>query len=168
MQVDVAVKMKAEFIYDLLLFHTYSKLSGFLVNVLGLAVMITGGFLVGAGKIPVYQGGLYFAAGIVFLGFTPMLLRGRSNRLMKLPKYRREMTYSFTGEGIVEQLGDNAVHHSWDEVRKAIATPKDIAFYIGADESMALIVPKESFGDNFMPVMKLIAENVTRDRIYIR
>lgn len=63
MQVDVAVKMKAEFIYDLLLFHTYSKLSGFLVNVLGLAVMITGGFLVGAGKVSVYQGGAVFCSG---------------------------------------------------------------------------------------------------------
>lgn len=78
------------------------------------------------------------------------------------------MTYSFSGEGIVEHLGDKAVKHGWGEVRKAIATPKDIAFYIGEEESMALIVPKECFGENFMPVMKLIAENIKRDRIYIR
>ena len=45
MKVYVKVRMKAEFIYDLLLFHTYSRLSGFLVNLLGLAVIITGGFL---------------------------------------------------------------------------------------------------------------------------
>lgn len=41
MKVYVKVRMKAEFIYDLLLFHTYSELSGFLVNLLGLAVIIT-------------------------------------------------------------------------------------------------------------------------------
>ncbi len=38
----IEVTMRAEHIYDLLLFHTYSRLSGFLVNVLGLAVIVAG------------------------------------------------------------------------------------------------------------------------------
>ena len=33
---------------------------------------------------------------------------------------------------------------------------------------ISLVLPKESFGENFMPVMKLVVSNLSRDRIYIR
>ena len=49
---------------------------------------------------------------------------------------------------------------------KKLLLPKDIAFYVGNDE--ALILPKEDFKENFMPVMKMIVQNVKRDKIYIR
>ena len=55
MKIYVNVRMKTEFIYDLLLFHTYSKLSGFLVNLLGLMVIMAGGFLLKRGEIQLFQ-----------------------------------------------------------------------------------------------------------------
>ena len=67
MKVYVKVRMKAEFIYDLLLFHTYSRLSGFLVNLLGLAVIITGGFLLRNQTIQLCQAFVYIAVGVMIL-----------------------------------------------------------------------------------------------------
>ncbi len=166
MKTAVDVKMKANYIYDLLLFHTYSKVSGFIVNLMGLAVIVMGGFSLGAGKISMAQCLLYIAAGLCVLAFTPLNLKLQSRKMIKAPKYNDIIHYGFDEQGIEEVIGDKANTYPWSQVKKAIATPKNIAFYVN-DES-AIIVPKESFGESFMPVMKLIAQNVSRDKIYIR
>lgn len=80
MKVYVKVRMKAEFIYDLLLFNTYSRLSGFLVNLLGLAVIITGGFLLRNQTIQLHQAFVYIAVGVMILMFTPINLRLQADR----------------------------------------------------------------------------------------
>lgn len=162
----IIVKMKKEFIYDLLLFHTYSKFSGFLINVLGLAIILTGGLMLKIDEINLNQALLYVLAGIIFLSYTPFTLKMKAKKMMKEERYQSEIAYAFNEEGINEELLGKTNNYAWSQVEKAISTPKDIAFYVGKEE--ALILPKESFGDNFMVVMKLIAENVTRDKIYIR
>ncbi len=166
MKIAVEVKMKAEYIYDLLLFHTYSKFSGFMINLVGLTVIIIGGWRLKGGEITLAQCFIYLLVAALILSFTPLTLKIRSKKMMKNPKYKNVIQYSFDGDGIEEVIGEANNSYAWNQVQKAIATPKDIAFYVGEDA--ALIVPKESFGESFMPVMKLIAENLTRDKIYIR
>lgn len=162
----IKVKMKREYIYDLLLFHTYSKFSGFLINILGLAVIITGGLLLGMDKIQVMNAVMYIVAGALFLSYTPFTLKQKAKKMMLAPCYQGEIMYDFNDAGISEYISGKERCYSWGQIEKAISTPKDIAFYVGKEE--ALILPKESFGEQFMPVMKLIAENVTREKIYIR
>jgi hypothetical protein len=165
MKIAVDVKMKAQFIYDLLLYHTYSKFSGFVINLVGLSVIVMGGFSLRAGRITMGQCAIYIAAGLCVLAFTPLNLKIQSKKMMKAPKYSDVIRYNFDEQGIEEVIGDKINSYAWSHVKKATATPKNIAFYVTDDS--ALIVPKESFGDNFMPVMKLIAENMSRERIYI-
>jgi len=162
----INVKMKAEFIYDLLLFHTYSKFSGFVINVLGFAVMVTGGLMLGTDKIGVSQALMYMAAGVLFLSYTQFTLKSRAKKLVKEQRYQSEIEYGFDEDGISEGMMGKENHYTWSQVEKAISTPKNIAFYVGNEE--ALIIPKESFGEHFMSVMKLIIDNVTIDKIYIR
>lgn len=165
--IQVDVKMQAKYIYDLLLFHTYSQLSGFLINVLGLAVIVLGGLMLGTDQIRLYQAFIYVLAGILFLSYTPFTLKQKAKKLMRSERYQEEIRYEFDQGGIHECFKNGLENtYAWDTVEKAIATPKDIAFYVGGTE--ALIVPKECFGTNFMPVMKLIVQNLTRDKIYIR
>ena len=127
--VRINVKMKAEYIYDLLLYHAYSQFSGFMMNVLGLGVIL-------------------------------------AERNMQLERFAGPLTYDFDAAGIVEQSAADTRTFAWDQVTKALSSPKDIAFYVEGGD--ALIVPKESFGDQFMPVMKLIMSHMTMDRIYIK
>ncbi len=162
----IEVTMKAEHIYDLLLFHTYSRLSGFLVNVLGLAVIVAGGILLGAERIGLQNALLYVGAGFLFLSFTPLSLYLKSRKMIAAPCYRENTVYTFFDEGFSRRNVGVENSYSWSQVEKAVSTPKDIVFYV--NEGEAMILPKESFQDYFMPVMKLIAQNVTRDKIYIR
>ena len=165
MKIAVDVKMKAQFIYDLLLYHTYSKFTGFVINLVGLSVIVMGGYSLKAGRITMGQCALYIAVGLCVLCFTPFNLKMQSKKMIKSPKYEDVIRYNFDEQGIEEVIGDKINTYSWSKVKKATATPKNIAFYV-TDES-ALILPKESFGENFMPVMKLVAENMSREKIYI-
>ncbi len=47
----MTVYMTKEALYDFLLFHAYSKFSGFLVNILGLAIIFLGIFSYTTGKV---------------------------------------------------------------------------------------------------------------------
>ena len=162
----IEVTMRAEHIYDLLLFHTYSRLSGFLVNVLGLAVIVAGGILLSTDRIGVENALLYVVAGFLFLSCTPLSLYLKSRKMIAAPCYKERTMYTFFDQGFSTQNVGVENSYSWSQVEKAVSTPKDIVFYV--NEGEALILPKESFHDYFMPVMKLIAENLTRDKIYIR
>lgn len=166
MKIYVNVRMKTEFIYDLLLFHTYSKLSGFLVNLLGLMVIMAGGFLLKRGEIQLFQTFLYLACGLVILCFTPFSLKLQARKMMRQPRYNSDIVYGFDENGIEETIGCSVNFYAWNHVKKAVSTPKDIAFY--TNETSALVLPKESFGNNFMPVMKLVTGNMTMDQIFIR
>jgi len=158
--------MKAEFIYDMMLFHTYSKFSGFLVNLLGLTVIIIGGLRLGRDELTLLQACFYFLGGFAILGYTPFTLKRQAKRAVKSAKYSAPIYYSFDDNGIVEEVAEANTSYAWTEIRKAIATPKDIVFYIS--ETDALIMPKESFGDSFMPIMQLVFKNMSRERISIR
>ena len=162
----IEVTMRAEHIYDLLLFHTYSRLSGFLMNVLGLAVIVAGGILLSTNRIGVENALLYVGAGFLFLSCTPLSLYLKSRKMIAAPCYKERTVYTFFDQGFSTQNVGVENSYSWSQVEKAVSTPKDIVFYVNKGE--ALILPKESFHDYFMPVMKLIAENLTRDKIYIR
>ncbi|MDO4490230.1 MAG: YcxB family protein [Lachnospiraceae bacterium] len=167
MNTCVNVKMKAAYIYDLLLFHVYSKFSGFLVNLLGLTVLIIGGLRLGKGDLTLLQASLYVIGGMFILAYTPFTLKRQAKRMMKNMKYENELAYRFDHDGIHENLsGGKETCYAWEQIKKAIATPKTISFYI--TETDALIIPKECFGDTFGPIMNLVIQHMTMDRIYIR
>ena len=166
MKVCIDVKMRADYIYDLLLFHMYSKFSGFLINLIGLTVIMLSGLWLRWGKLTLTQTLAYMGVGVVVLIFTPLSLKIKAKKMMEDSKFQSVIQYGFDETGIEEQLSDHMIRYSWGQIEKAIATPKDIAFYLNG--SQVLIMPKEQFKDNFMPVMQLIAQNLTRDKIYIR
>ena len=167
MKVYIAVKMREEYIFDLLLYHVYSKLSGFLMNILGLTIIMGGGFMLKAGSVNLSQALVYVLLGIGVLLYTPINLKIKARNAMKEKKYQDIIHYDFDDNGIKEKICDNKITcYKWNQVEKALATPKDIAFYLPNDH--VLIVPKEQFKDDFVPVMQLVAKNMPYEKIYIR
>ncbi len=166
MAIVVDVWMKAAYIFDFTLHQTYAKLSGFLTNLAGLSVIIIGGMRLRTGALRLWEALAFVALGICIIAWTPLMLYLRARKLAGAQKYHAPIRYSFDTEGITERMGDHTHTYLWSQVAKAVSTPKTIAFFLS--ETEALIVPKENFRENFMPVMKLIFGNLTRDQIYIR
>ena len=82
----IRVQMTRELLFDFLLYHTYSKASGFLVNMLGLGVAAVGGVMQAMGQIKTGQLALYLLAAAAFLLYTPLLLRRRAKKQMQVKK----------------------------------------------------------------------------------
>ena len=98
----IRVQMTRELLFDFLLYHTYSKASGFLVNMLGLGVAAVGGVMQAMGQIKTGQLALYLLAAAAFLLYTPLLLRRRAKKQMQVnPEYRDPREYVFSEDGVI-------------------------------------------------------------------
>ncbi len=148
--------MTKEYLYDFFLYHAYSKFSGFLCNILGLAVIFLGVFSYAGGRISGYVCAIYLIAAVGFLGYTPFTLKQRAKKAMELDVYRNPLEMTFDNEeGIITEQGEKRTVYSWERVQKAVVTPKTIAIYIGEEE--AVIIPKVDFGDHFQAIYAMIA-----------
>ncbi len=165
---ELDVKMKSEYIFDMLLYHMYSTFGGFMLNLAGLAVIITGGM-----RYYFHQSSLAGAAGlmlfgIILLAVTPLNLKLRARNTTNLPKYRNAIHYGIDGSGIDETINGSANHYDWSQILKAVSTPKTITFYL-SDGGSVLVFPKESFDtETFRSVMWHLSHNVVMGRIFIR
>ena len=93
--------MTDTYLFDFTLYHTYSKLAGFLTNILGAAIAFMGIIMLVMGKIKLVQIIFYLVAAVVFIVYTPLLLKYRSKKQVKeieRDHVPNEMT--FNDEGI--------------------------------------------------------------------
>lgn len=77
----ITVRMTDTYLFDFTLYHTYSKLAGFLTNIL--------------------------VAAIVFIVYTPLLLKYRSKKQVKrIERYHVPNEMTFNDEGIQVEFAD--------------------------------------------------------------
>jgi len=166
MKETIKVQMTEEALYDFLLYHTYSKFSGFLINILGMTVVLLGIYMWVTDQIAALQLVYYILAGVVFLIFTPISLWLRAKKCVKRSaEYKTPKVYIFSEEGIdvVQTAGQR---FTWEEISKVVAAPKTFGFYYGDND--ALIIPKSEFGDKYMAIMKIVSAHICRSRMKLR
>lgn len=163
----MTVNMTKEALYDFLLFHAYSKFSGFLINILGLAIAFMGVFSYTTGKVNGTGAALYLAAAVFFLGSTPVQLKMRAKKQVVVNnEYNVPAEYTFSEEGIsIEQNGEVKTY-AWDQIERAVVTPKTIGIYYTPESAM--ILPKEDFGNQFVPIFTTIATQLGQSKVRMR
>lgn len=167
MEEKISVQLTKETLFDFLLYHTYSKFAGFLTNLLGAAVGFMGIILLAIGKITWPLLFIYLAAAVLFIAYTPLQLKVRAKKQMEVnPKYREPSEYIFSDEGIIVIQSGETQTYQWETIQRAVATPKNIGVYWEKDN--ALIIPKESFGNRFVPIIQIIGNQIGRQNIKIR
>lgn len=156
----IKVQLTKELLFDFLLYHTYSKASGFLVNMLGMGVIVVGAVMQFMGRVEFYQFVLYVVAGVLFLIYTPLLLKVRAKKQMELnPEYRDPKEYRFSEEdGVVVVQNGRETKYDWSMIQRTVTTPKNIGIYY--EKERAFIIPKEAFGDRFVPVMQMVVRHI--------
>lgn len=164
----MTVKMTKEALYDFLLFHAYSKFSGFLVNILGLAVAFMGVILYVTGKAGTVNLIIYLVAAFLFLGYTPIQLKMRAKKQVEVnPEYANPVEYTFSEEeGITVKWEGEEKQFAWTDIERAVVTPKTIGVYYEKDK--ALILPKWDFGDQFLPIFQMIARHLGKNNMRMR
>lgn len=160
----ITVRMTKEYLYDFLLFHAYSKFSGFLINILGLAVAFMGIIMYTTDRTGVIGLVFYLIAAAIFLASTPLQLKMRAAKQVQVNKeYCNPVEYTFSKEGIDVDNEGNVKHFEWSEIERAVVTPKTIGIYYGKEQAM--ILPKEDFGDQFVPIFTIIATELGQSKV---
>ena len=160
----IRVTMTREALFDFFLYHAYSKLSGFLQNLLGLAVFFMGVWSYVSGRTGALGCFFFILASVCFLGYTPLLLWTKAGNAMRTePMYRTPMDVTFTeGVSILVEQGSSRKEYPWEDVLRAPVTPKTISYYVSPEQ--ALIIPKEAFGDQFLKCYQITARSLGMSR----
>ncbi len=163
-EIKLKVNMTEKALFDFLFYHTYSKFSGFMTNILGFSVIVLGLLMTVTGRTETIQLGYYVLAGIAFIGYTPFLLWRRAKKSVKQEKeYQEETEYVFGDEGIERKVNEERNLILWEEIEKIVPTPKTIGFYYEAEK--ALIIPKEDIQQDFVEIMQVISRHLPRYKV---
>lgn len=159
----ITVQITKETLYDFLLYHAYSKFSGFMANILGFAIIFLGVFSYVSGRTGRVGLICYIVAAVLFIAYTPILLKRRAKTQVQTnPEYNQPVEYIFSEEeGITARWEGGDRHIDWMQMERAVVAPKTIGIYYGKDEAM--ILPKKDFGDEFLPIYQMIVRHLAEN-----
>lgn len=165
MSIKFNVKMTDKYMYDFMLYHNYSQVSGLLGAVIGV-------FALGIGINSVMSGdmttaALCFLVTFMFLVATPSTMKTRAKQQVKNTEmFQKPLEYELTEEGVTVRQGEAEHTTAWDEFAKAVSTNNSIVLYV--TRVRALIFPKECLGTQYEEVMKMIHTHMPPAKVKIR
>lgn len=158
MELEFDVKITASALYDYMLRHTYYSMSGLLGTIAG-ALMIVWFFAEG--------GVIFLIAGAVILLYLPWTLFIKSRQQMvNTPAFKKPLHYRMTDEGIEVSQGEEKQMQKWEDMYKAVSTPKSIIVY--TSRINASIFPKADMGELTPSVIEMISTHMPPAKVKIR
>lgn len=165
MPVKFDVTMTKEAMYDFMLYSSMTSATG----ILGIAV---GGVLLVMGMRQILLGELataamYFMFASIFLVVNPVNTKIRAGeQVSRTPMFQKPLTYELSEKGIKVSQDDQSAENTWEDFRKVISTNKSIILFI--TKKRAIIFPKESLGEQYATVVKVISSNMPANKVKIR
>lgn len=158
MELEFDVKVTSSELYDYLLYHTYTGLSGMLGTLVGV-------FLVIAFVATRYF--IYLIAGIVLIAYMPcsLFLRAKQQAVNN-PAFREPLHYKMTEEGISVSQGESEETQSWDSCVKAVSTARSIILY--TSRTTASIFPKRDLEGKKEALIRMISTHMPPKKVKIR
>lgn len=158
MEIEFDVKITPNILYDYMLQHTYSRLPGLMGTLVGVLLL----FLFVNNKQP-----LILIIALVVLLYLPWTLFLKAAQQAKgNPAFRKPLHYKLTEEGIEVSQDGTAEKMGWENMVKAISTPKSIIVYTTAVN--ACIFPKSDLGEGKMKAIEIISTHMPPKKVKIR
>ena len=157
--------MTDKIMYDFLLYHSYTSASGLFATLIGVGCFI----------LAVYKGVngdsqsaiLFGALGAMLLFSTPFTLKSSAkNQVKNTEMFQKPLEYEVTEKGLTVTQNGQSAENTWDNIMRVVSTSKSLIIYI--TRMRAIILPKESMGDDYMSVVELISKNVPAKKVKIR
>ena len=155
MELEFDVKITPGALYDYLLYHTYTGLSGVIGTLVGV-------FLIMAFMSTRYF--IYLIAGVVMIAYLPGSLFLKANQ--QAVNNAQPLHYKMTDEGISVSQGENEEKQSWDNCVKAVSTPRSVILY--TSRATASIFPKKDLGDKQEALIQMISTHMDPKKVKIR
>lgn len=158
MELEFDVKMTPAAMYDYLLRHTYSTLSGMLGTITGvifLMVFLNTKYII------------YLIAGIVLILYIPVTLFLRANQqVQNTPAFKKTLHYVMNDEGVSVSQDGIVETLPWNACVKAVSTSKSIILY--TSKTTASIFPKQDLGEKKTALIAMISTHMEPKKIKIR
>lgn len=165
MSVKFNVEMKEKYMYDFMLYHTYTHISGLLGAVVGVVALGLGISTIMSGDVQASMPALLIA--ILFLIVTPMSTKNRAKMQVKNSEmFQKPLEYEFSEEGVTVRQDELEAVNKWEEFDKAVSTQKSVILYI--TRVRAIIFPKECMGEQYEEVLKMIHTHMPASKVKIR
>lgn len=158
MELEFDIKMTPAAMYDYLLHHTYSGMSGIIGALAGAFCIM----VFAANKYPIY-----LIAGIVILAYLPVSLFLKANQQVQgTPAFKKPLHYRLTEEGISVSQDENEEMQGWGACVKAVSTRSSIILY--TSKTTASIFPKKDLGEKKDALIQMISTHMPPSKVKIR
>ncbi|MCR4989675.1 MAG: YcxB family protein [Lachnospiraceae bacterium] len=158
MKLDLDIKIRPKDLYDYMLYHTYTGLSGIIGTVCG--IFMAAVYFMG------YQI-WYLIGGLIILFYLPVSLFMRSRKqYLANPAFKEPLHYKFDETGMSVSQGDSIESIEWDRMVKAVSTPGSIVLYTSRVNGS--IFPKRELNDQKEALIKMISTHMSPKKVKIR
>lgn len=159
MEVQFETKITAGDLYDYMLHHSYTSMSGLLGTMVG-ALMIVGFFMN-------MQNVILLIVGVVVLLYLPwnLFLKSRQQAINN-PAFKKPLTYLLDEEGIHVSQEDVTQMQKWEDMVKAVSTRNSIIVY--TSKMNASIFPRRDMGEKSAKVIEMISTHMPPAKVKIR
>ena len=165
MSVKIEVKMTEKYMYDFMLYHTYSHISGILGVVVGIIALGLGVSTMMKGEASAAMP--MFLVAVLFLIVNPVTTKKRAKQQVeKSEMFKKPLEYEFNEEGVVVRRDELEAMNKWEEFAKAVSTQRSVILYV--TRIRAIIFPKECMGDKYEDVIKMIHTHMPPAKVKIR
>ena len=158
MEMEFDVKITGGILYDFLMYHNYSKISNLIANIVGALVLIGG---------IVNSHVMFIICGAVLLLYMPisLFMKAKQQQLAS-PAFKKPLHYKLSEEGVFVSQDGQEEMQKWDDMYKAVSTPKSIILY--TTRVNACIFPRKDLGTDVPKLMEIISTNMDPKKVKIR
>ena len=158
MEMEFDVKITGGILYDFLMYHNYSKISNLIANIVG-ALVIIGGI--------VNSHVMFIICGAILLLYMPisLFMKAKQQQLAS-PAFKKPLHYKLSEEGVFVSQDGQEEMQKWDDMYKAVSTPKSIILY--TTRVNACIFPRKDLGTDVPKLMEIISTNMDPKKVKIR
>lgn len=158
MEIEFDVKVTPNILYDYMLHHTYSSISGLTGSLVGVLMLI----LFASNRQPIC-----LIIGVVILLYLPWTLFIKSRQqALNTPAFKKPLHYRLSEEGIEVSQDDTTEQLGWDGMYKAVSTTHSIVVY--TTRTSACIFPKKDLGESKYKVIEIISTHMPPRKVKIR
>ena len=158
MELEFDVKITSNILYDYMLRHTYSSLSGLMGSLVGVLMLM----LYASNRQPIC-----LIIGVVILLYLPWTLFIKSKQqALNTPAFKKPLHYRLSDEGIEVSQDETTEKMGWDDMYKAVSTSRRII--VSTTRTNACIFPKQDLGENRYKVIEIISTHMPPKKVKIR
>lgn len=165
MVVKFDVKMTEQSMYDFMMYHSRTHLSGIAGTVVGVISLGLGIF--SAVKGDYMFSCLFFVFAAIFLIFPPLSIRTKAReKIRAFRRFDKPISYELTNEGVNAKQDGKTEQHPWDSFIQVVVTKKLVLLY--KNKRSALIFPVEDMGKKYKNAVKMITDHMPAEKQKIR